>query len=259
MSIEIWCENFYDCERKHRSEVDYVRSGVMKIAICDDDVRICELFRSAVQRLYPKASVSIYTDAGKLIREENLPDILLLDIKMPGVSGIEAAKDLRRNGWKGILIFITGNEEYVFEAFDVKAFHFLVKPIHSEKLEKVLKNAVRELSVQDQEEETEDAITISTAGEHIRVKTAEILYAEVYGRKVIVVTTDRKIEYYGTLSSLKALLGKGFYQPHRAYLINFRYVESYDSKEIVLKGSRLPMARRHYQEFVEKYMEYCEA
>jgi DNA-binding LytR/AlgR family response regulator len=231
---------------------------MMRITICDDDIRICEVFRSAVQRLYPKASVSIYTDAGKLLQEERLPDILLLDIKMPGISGMEAAKDLRESGWRGILIFITGNEEYVFEAFDVKAFHFLVKPIHSEKLEEVLENAVRELSVQDQEEETEDVITISAAGEHIRVKTAEILYAEVYGRKVIVVTKDRKIEYYGTLSSLKALLGKGFYQPHRAYLINFRYVESYDSKEIVLKGSRLPMARRHYQEFVEKYMEYCE-
>lgn len=231
----------------------------MRIAICDDDIRICELFRGAVQRLYPQASVSVYTDAGKLLREERLPDILLLDIRMPGVSGMEAARNLRENGWKGILIFITGNEEYVFEAFDVKAFHFLVKPIHSEKLEEVLSNAVHELSAQDQKEETENAVTIRTAGEHIRIKTAEILYAEVYGRKVIVVTKDRRIEYYGTLSSLKAQLGEEFYQPHRAYLINFRYVESYDSKEIVLRGSRLPMARRHYQEFVEKYMDYCEA
>jgi len=232
---------------------------MMRITICDDDIRICEVFRSAVQRLYPSASVSIFTDAGKLLREESSPDILLMDIKMPGVSGMEAAKKLRDEGWKGILIFITGNEEYVFEAFDVKAFHFLVKPIHSEKLEEVLRNAVQELSVQDQEEETEDAITVIEAGEHIRIRTTEILYAEVFGRKVIIVTRDRKIEYYGTLSSLKDLLGEGFYQPHRAYLVNFRYVESYDSKEIVLKGSKLPIARRHYQDFVEKYMEYCEA
>ena len=231
----------------------------MRITICDDNIRICEVFRSAVQRLYPSASVSIFTDAGKLLMEEQPADILLLDIKMPGVSGMEAAKKLREKGWKGILIFITGNEEYVFEAFDVKAFHFLVKPIHSEKLEEVLQNAVQELSVQDQEEETEDAITVIAAGEHIRIRTTEILYAEVFGRKVIIVTRDRKIEYYGTLSSLKDLLGEGFYQPHRAYLVIFRYVESYDSKEIILKGSKLPIARRHYQDFVEKYMEYCEA
>ncbi len=231
----------------------------MKITICDDNIRICEMLRSTVQRLYQNASVSIFTDAGKLLMEEQPADILLLDINMPGVSGMVAAKKLRENGWKGILIFITGNEEYVFEAFDVKAFHFLVKPILSKKLEEVLRNAFQELSAQDQEEETEDAITVIAAGEHIRIRTTEILYAEVYGRKVIIVTKDRKIEYYGTLSSLKDLLGEGFYQPHRAYLVNFRYVESYDSKEIVLKGARLPIARRHYQEFVEKYMEYCEA
>jgi len=89
---------------------------MMRITICDDDIRICEVFRSAVQRLYPSASVSIFTDAGKLLREESSPDILLMDIKMPGVSGMEAAKKLRDEGWKGILIFITGNEEKLREA-----------------------------------------------------------------------------------------------------------------------------------------------
>ena len=122
-------------------EPDYKGSRRMRIAICDDDIRICELFRSIVQRLYPKAVVSLYTDAGRLLREEKLPDILLLDIKMPGISGMEAARRLRENGWKGILIFITGNEEYVFDAFDVKAFHFLVKPIHAKRLEEVVRNA----------------------------------------------------------------------------------------------------------------------
>ena len=70
--------------------------------------------------------------------EENMADIVITDIQMPGMDGMETAKILRQKNEKMVLIFVTAVEEYVFQAFDVAAFHYLVKPFSDEKFEEVV-------------------------------------------------------------------------------------------------------------------------
>lgn len=124
------------------------------------------------------------------------PDILFLDIQMPGMDGMETARILRQKNERMVLIFVTAVEEYVFQAFDVAAFHYLVKPFSDEKFEEVVKRAVRSI---------ENILKINRMKIHdgaVRRKPYEsvlkdIMYAEVYNRKVIIHTRDTNIEYYG--------------------------------------------------------------
>ena len=98
-----------------------------------------------VQSLYPKADILLYASGEALLVGE-LPDILLLDIQMQGKSGIATAEELRLIDRHLIIIFVTAIEDYVFQAFDVDAFHYLVKPFSDEKFSKVLQKAMEQFA-----------------------------------------------------------------------------------------------------------------
>ena len=84
----------------------------------------------------------------------------------------------------------------------------------------------------------------------------DIVYAEVFNRKIVIHTTTDDIEYYGKMSELQDMAGENFFRPHRAYLINMRYVERYDSSHIYLEKGPVTMAKQNYKCFVESYMKY---
>ena len=116
----------------------------MQIGICDDEKAVQEVLREKVKEFCPEAEIVLYQSGEELLLAESRPDILFLDIQMPKKSGMEVARELRKDGGKTILIFITAIEEYVFQAFDVGAFHYLVKPLSSDKFEEVLKKALKQ-------------------------------------------------------------------------------------------------------------------
>ena len=97
---------------------------------------------------------------------------------------------------------------------------------------------------------------ISSNGVHSKVILDEIIYAEVFNRKVVIHKMDETIEYYGKMSDLEVLAGDTFFRPHRAYLINFKYVVKYDATTIYMEKGSVLMAKQNYPEFVRKYMKY---
>ena len=109
----------------------------MQIAICDDEVSMVQILEEKIKKLLPDAVIDKYLSGDELIASGSKPDILFLDIQMPGMDGMETAKVLRQDNEDMILIFVTAAEEYVFQAFDVAAFHYLVKPFSDEKFEAV--------------------------------------------------------------------------------------------------------------------------
>ena len=153
---------------------------------------------------------------------------------------------------------MTAVEEYVFQAFDVGAFHYIVKPIDDTKFADVLHRAVAELNskVVEVKEAEEKYVLINNSGVHTKVILDDIVYAEVFNRKIVIHKLNETIEYYGKLSDLEALAGDNFFRPHRAYLINFKYVEKYDATTIYLEQGTALMAKQNYPVFVKKYMKY---
>lgn len=234
----------------------------MQIAICDDEAEIRELYVEKIKQLYPYADLVQYPSGEELLMAERKPDILLLDIQMPGKNGMETAKQLRRDSRDMVIIFVSALEEYVFEAFDVGALHYLVKPFDNEKFAEVLARAIAQYEDNKKQARHQDrelempSLVITRGGEHITVRIADIVYAEVFDRKVIIHTMDSDVEYYGKMKELEQKVGDAFYRPHRAYLVNFNFIRKYDATTIYLRRGQALMARQNYHDFVKSYLRF---
>lgn len=229
----------------------------MRIAICDDEKKVREQLGEMIKNIYPQAEVAFYRIGEELLAEQCMPDIVFLDIQMPGKNGMDTAAELRKKDKNTILIFITAIEEYVFQAFDVGAFHYLVKPFTDDKFLEVLTNAVNDFCDRKHLSEADEKyIMIHTKGSHVKVLLKDIVYAEVFNRKIIIHKTDGDLEYYGKLSELEKTLGDDFYQPHRAYLIHFKYVVRYNASVITMENGTALLAKANFSEFVRKYLKY---
>jgi len=227
----------------------------MKIAICDDNREICEQIAAKLRSAYPNDEIRLFENGLTLLMANDLFDILFLDIQMPGRDGMQAAKELRARGADTAIIFITAVEEYVFQAFDVGAFHYLVKPFSTEKLMGVFQKAKEQrqgfLSMPEQRQ-----IVIQRGGVYTKVLLRDIIYAEVFNRKVLLHTVNGEIEYYGKLSDLEAQAGQDFFRTHRAYLVHFKYVERYDASTVILADGQALIAKQSYSSFVREYLKY---
>lgn len=229
----------------------------IRVAVCDDEKEIREILSDRVLGCCPEAEILAYLSGDELLLSDAQPDILLLDIQMSGRDGMETAREYRKRNKDTILIFITAIEEYVFQAFDVGAFHYLVKPFSDARFEEVFQKAVIQRREAIDAAEKEDAyIMVKSGGSHIKVFLKDIVYAEVFNRKVMIHKTDEDIEYYGKMSELEAQAGEDFFRPHRAYLINFQYVERYDASTIYVGKNKVLMAKQNYPGFVKNYLKY---
>lgn len=233
----------------------------MRIAVCDDEKGSRDMLAERIRKICPEADLALYGSGEELLLADRCPDILLLDIQMPGKSGMETARELRRNHEDIIIIFVTALEDFVFQAFDVRAFHYLVKPHDDSKLEEVLRNAIRQWRERCKPEAAggkreNPRLMITTGGQHIAVNLEDIVYAEVFDRKVILHTMDSDIEYYGKMKELENIAGDEFYRPHRAYLVNFNFIRKYDAATIYLEKGQALMAKQNYREFVRCYLRF---
>ncbi len=230
----------------------------VRVAICDDESAGRDMLAEKVQKMLPLAATELYASGRELLESGTQADILFLDIQMPEMDGMETAKLFREQKKETLIIFVTAAPEYVFQAFDVDAFHYLVKPLSDEKFEKVLKKAVQEILLKraGHREVDEEYIMIQAGGVHTKILLKDIIYAEVFNRKVIIHTTGGATEYYGKLSDLEKKTGADFFRPHRSYLIHFKYVKKYDAASIDMGCGTVLIAKQNYPEFVRQYLKY---
>lgn len=135
---------------------------------------------------------------------------------MPGRSGMEIARELRRRNRKMLLIFVTALEEHVFQAFDVGASHYLVKPFSDEIFAEVMANAVRQYQEQTQSL-GEPYFLIKMGGVHTRVRWRDVLYAEVFNRKVLIHTVHGDAE---STSQIECRTGAGGTLTYGLFAVN---------------------------------------
>ena len=191
----------------------------MRIAVCDDEPEILNDIESKIHRLYPEMEVFLYEDGQTLLDAKIAFDILFLDIRMEGRDGMETARALRGAGSRAVIIFVTALEEYVYDAFDVGAFHYLVKPLDGAKFFNVLKKAVEECKNAGTETmSAETGIMIKHGAVTERILFSEIYYLEVFNRKIVLHRKDDTIEFYGKMKELEKSLGNDFMRTHRDYI-----------------------------------------
>ena len=217
----------------------------MTIAICDDEKPICEQVEKLVKKQMPDCNTELFASGEALLKETNVFDIIFLDIQMDDINGIQAARMLRNKKEEALLIFITGLKEYVFEAFDVSAFHYLLKPIEEKKFAEVFAKAVSE--AEKKRGLTEEPFFMKSNGKTIILNRNHILYVESQNRMVNFHTTNECLELYSDMRDLEQQLGRNFYRCHRGYIVNMGHIAEYEKDRI------------SYRSFQKKIQGVCES
>ena len=230
----------------------------MKIAICDDNEEIRIEIAELIKEQCPEAAVYHFSSGEGILGSPNEYDIIFLDIAMGGLSGLEAAGLLRERqekigGKKSIIIFVTAFKEHMPEAFDVNAFHYLVKPPDREKLARVLERALKEANFA----ESTECIVIKSFGKQQKLFLHDIYYIESSNHKVVLCLKDGAFSCYAKIRDLEAELGDQFFRVHKGYLVNLAYVEGYSKTELTLtNGEKLLISKYKYQDFVKAYLRF---
>jgi len=226
------------------------------ISICDDDsVQINNLRKILVRWAESKPfalHINEYESAEQFLfcYPDNPCDLLLLDIEMNGINGMELAKQLRASGNMLPIVFITGFSEYIGDGYDVEALHYLLKPLNEDKLFAVLDKYVERNS----EKSAEIMLTTADITTHIAVD--RIVFAEAFGRNTQVHLSDGKIlDCNMGISDFDNI--NGFIHTHRSYVVNLRFVRSIGKTAVVLDDeTQIPLSRRLYSQVNKRFIEF---
>ena len=224
--------------------------NVIRIAICDDEKNIRAYLCTLVRKQDPGSDITEYASAGEYLSGEMEHDLLFLDIEMKGpaagMDGMSMAKQVRSMNLarQPAIIFVTGYEKYVYDAFDVDAFHYLLKPINEQKFAEIFRRAAEQiLSETEQKKKT---LVIQCKNESRAIPLDNIYYLESRNHKVVLYLKEGELEYYAKIGDLEEKLAGQFYRIHRGYLVNLAYVEGYDKTGVTLaNGIRLPLSKKY--------------
>ena len=197
--------------------------------------------------------VEIFEDADSLLQAHaEMPfDIILLDVVMPLLGGIEAAREIRQFDKNVKIVFLTTSPDFAVDSYTVKANNYLLKPVVPE----VLFRCLDELYEQIRQQEQCIAIRSGTAVHRVRVQDIE--YVEAQNKQVLFSLTEgRSIQSLEPLYAWedKLLLAGDFYKCHRSYMVNMYHIETYTMKEIKMRsGCRIPISRSCHKDFETAY------
>ena len=226
---------------------------MLKIAICDDNPTFLQQISEYVHQWNEGAQIVTFSDGDTLISAHNKSpfDVLLLDVVMPLINGIEIAKEIRTNDSGVHIVFLTSSAEYAVESYSVKADNYLLKPINKNALFSCLDYiAQKKLSKQK-------CLLIKSSTVTHRIFIDNIEYIEAQNKNTLIYLTDGSTIKSNTQLYVfeEELQPKdGFFKINRSYIINVCYVDSYTTKEVTMHSSQIiPISRKSHQEFEEVY------
>lgn len=265
----------------------------MRIVICDDEPMYRELlherilqygieqdFETEIVEYGGGKQLTAALDAGERA------DVYFLDIQMENGAddGIRAAKELRRRGDNGLIVYVTSFIDYAQDGYEVKAFRYLLKSQicgtaqHSAALRQdgaashsdaLLQNGVvphseavryhdklaEVLSAIRKELAGEEYFTFQISRETLRVEKGKILYLESNKRQLYLYTENESFCFYGSLDQAKEQLGESFLRCHKSYLVSLKQIQKYSREQISLKGGAVvPIGRSYAKECMRRLM-----
>lgn len=216
-----------------------------RIAICEDQKVMSDALAGQVSRWAEARrtaiSLSRFPNAESFLfayPEDPGFDLLLLDVEMGEMNGVELAREIRSRNDDVQIVFITGYPDYMPEGYDVAALHYLLKPVSEEKLFEVLDRA------HTARRKAEQVILCPTEQGKVRIPVREILYAEAFLHTTELHTAGKTYRVSHSISELETILGQEAVRCHRSYLVLLRHVLRISKTELVLtNGEVLPISR----------------
>ena len=227
------------------------------IAICDDSESDRESIAGMVRRWAETSGCGVRLDefpsAESFLFEYDRNkdyDILLLDVEMRELSGIELAKRVRAQRGRAEIVFITSHFEFIAEGYEVDALHYLVKPVAEQKLFEVLDRASSRLAVEP------PSVVISCDGGTVKLLEADILYIESFAHYIEIHTRTDVYRLKESITAFENKLSSDFYRAHRSYIVNLKAVERISRTGVTLTGgAEIPLSRGKYDDVNRAFIE----
>lgn len=224
----------------------------LNVAICDDESIICNEIKLKLKEIKPNYEISIFKSGKALLNSSKIYDLIFLDIEMPEIDGMNVAKLIRERKNEEYIIFLTSHIEFMPDAFKVKAFRFLNKPIDDEKFEETIIEAEKEIL-------NNEKIAITLQGCTNLINLKDILCFEASGdgtyihMKNAVLESNKPLKYW-----VNRMGNEHFFQVHKSYFIALRYVKSINASEIEMHYLKqcIPISRRKIASFKKNFFEY---
>ena len=179
-------------------------------------------------------------------------DLVFLDIELPDGNGMELARWIRQKDSFVSLIFVTHLAQYAIHGYSVEALDYILKPIAYPTFSMKLQRAIIRILNSRQE-----PFTVTTGANTIRIDANRLKYVEIYKHHILYHLEDRVIEAYGVLSQVETELPKrGFYRCSNSFIVNFRFVDSFDSTYVYIGEAKIPISRAKKKELVSEYHRY---
>ncbi len=218
---------------------------MIRIAVCEDNDEELVHMRNMLCQIKILCDITEYTSAEALLSdmETNLKqfDIFLLDIYLSGQNGVEAARWIRAENQNAIIIFLSASEEFYREAFDLYAFHYLIKPVSLADLTEVLKKAAAKISA------PEETLQITFRRHNTILRHADIMYISSFNHTLSFHMQNGK-EYtcYGRLDELDIkLASEVFVRCHKSFIVNLLYVNSLTQEGFYIGETLIPISRSY--------------
>lgn len=235
---------------------------MLQVKLCDDDEEILAGYARLIEGIAEKNGLEVqlrqFTNAQALLfaMEDAIAetDIVYLDVQMPGVNGVEAAKQLRALGCGAQIIFLTNSREYVFDSFDAAPLQYLLKDdVPFAKFEEVF---LRAASLSQKREA--ELFHCERGAQSRAIPIPDITYFEVAKRIVTVHYDGGVFEFYSSMDELeKVLLQKGFVRTHRAFLVNVSRIRRLEQETVGLtSGEEVPLGRTHVKQVKEMLSQF---
>lgn len=231
---------------------------MLNFAICDDEpVMVKEILEQLSEYMSERNrtpyKVKSFLSGRALLESSCNFDVIFLDIQMEQPDGMETARRLRKQKNDSLLIFVTVLREYVFDAFEVEAYDYLVKPLDGRRFRRTMDRALRTLA-----QRTANSIVIRRGNSCEVILLSRIVYCEVQGRKIYIHQNDGTItDYYDNLERFEHRVDGRFFKCHRSYLVNLDYVCGCSLGQIALsQGSVIPVSRLRERDLTQALLHH---
>lgn len=229
----------------------------MRVVYVEDDLNEANKLKSALQRYGAETGIDFelrhYTDAETFLKKhsQDRPSIVFLDIELPNINGMDAARQLRERDGAVVIIFVTKMVQFAQKGYEVNALDFLIKPIIYDDFHMKMLRAVNVARANEVK-----TILVPADSGFFRVPSDKIVFVEVAGHNIKYQLTDGVVEARGTLSGAKEKLeGLGFLQCNNCYLVNVRYIDAVRGYDLHIGGHILKISHPRRKEFVKQLMD----
>lgn len=230
----------------------------MYIALCDDQPEELEALQALLHRWEAEHGTVLrcrtFHSAAELVdaAQREPFSLYFLDVVMPGMDGMAAAREIRGFDDAAELVFLTSAPSYAYESYSVRALNYLLKPIQAEQLFPILDRLYH------REQKPREGLTLKCGSTLIRILFSQLTYVEVYGKHLYFNLTDGSVqELAGSLTEYEPLLlaRPEFMRIHRSYIVNMlQAAELSPGRVRTFSGKELPVSRLLYPQVQKDYM-----